>query len=155
MLPRKADASVEVVRVIRQVLLNESETVLLPVTDEDHPDERPRRQVVRSQSQEAVRAEIQKNIGLLLLQLETAHPVLAERKVDIPRLERLHSAALALTGRLATRTARKGKAKSTTRSLHGIVAEQRREWGTIYRLLRLAAQADPRIAELLAAARKR
>ena len=152
---REANAPVEVVRTISQILIDESERVLIPMAGEgDQPDEPPKRRSVRSQSQEAVRAEIQKDVGLLI-QLEAAHPALVERKVDLPRLEKLHLAAQTLTGKLATRVARKGEAKGTTRSLRGIVAEQRREWGMIYPLLRLAGQTDPRIAELLAATRKR
>lgn len=156
---REAGAPADVVRAVRQILIDESERTLIPTADEGKPSEGesaepPRRRSVRSRSQEAVRAEIQKDMGLLI-QLEAAHPALAERKVDLPRLEKVHNAARGLSGQLATRVARKGAAKGTTQSLRSIVAEQRREWGTIYRLLRLAAQADPRIAELLAATQKR
>ncbi|HEX2568563.1 MAG TPA: hypothetical protein VH877_03315 [Polyangia bacterium] len=161
---REANAPVDVVHGIRQVLLNESERVLLPVAGGSEPDEgkpeegesdepKPRRSV-RSQSKEAVRAEIQKDMGLLI-QLEAVHPALAERKVELQRLKDIHSLAQSLSGHLSTRTARKGAAKGTTRSLRSLVAEQRREWGTIYRLLALAGRADPRIAELLASTRKR
>jgi hypothetical protein len=150
----EAGAPVEVVRAVRQILANESERVLLPADGEAAPGESPRRRSVRSRSQEALRAEIQKDTGALI-QLEAAHEALAERKVDRPRLDELHRGALELTGQLAVRVTRKGKAKGTTQSLRGMVTEQRRVWGTIYRLLRLAGQADPRIKELLADTRKR
>jgi hypothetical protein len=171
----ESGAPVEVLRTVQQVLADESEKILLPIADEgapegapeapegapeapegapEAPEGRPPRRAVRSRSREAVRAEVQKDTGLLI-QLEAAHPALAERKVDLPRLEKLHSDAQALSGKLATRSARKGQAKGKTQTLRSTVAEQRRVWGTIYPLLELAGQADPGIAELLAATRKR
>ncbi|HEX2570642.1 MAG TPA: hypothetical protein VH877_13885 [Polyangia bacterium] len=170
---RDTGASVEVLRTVRQILIDESEKVLLPAPDEGAPTPKgapvpdqgapapegappktKRRRAVRSRSREAFRAEVQKDVGLLI-QLEAAHTALAERKVDLQRLKKLQSDAQALTGKLATRTERKGEAKGKTRTLRGTVTEQRRVWGTIYPLLELAGQADPRIAELLTSTRKR
>jgi hypothetical protein len=151
---REAGAPVEVLRAVSQILTNESEKTLPPVAGEDESGDPPPRRAKRLRSREAVRAEIQKDIGLLI-QLEAAHPVLAERKVDRPRLDHLYREAQALSGRLAVRIVRKGEAKSATQTLRGMVAAQRRVWGTIYPILRLAGLADPRIAELLADTHKR
>jgi len=159
---REAGAPVEVVQGLTKILVNEARVVLRPVEDEGEEEggsedggegegegKRPRRRAVRSQSQEAVRAEIQKDAGALL-QLTAAHPALAERQVDHERLETLYANAQGLSGRLATRVVRKAEAQGATKAVRNAAAAQRRIWGSSYGLLTLAAQDDVRIRQLLA-----
>jgi hypothetical protein len=168
---REASAPEEVLQALNKILANETRVVLRPVEDQgksEGGDEgksegqgggaedqgkppRPRRHAVRSQSQEAIRAEIQKDAGALL-QLTAAHPALAERQVTKARLEALYANAQSLSGRLATRVVRKAEALGATNAVRNAAAAQRRVWSASYGLLTLAAQDDIRIRQLLAAA---
>lgn len=166
---REAEAPVEVLEGLSKILANETRIVLRPIEDEGKgeggssepkseseggaenqaPVPRPRRRAVRSRSQEAIRAEIQKDAGALL-QLTAAHPALAERQVSKARLETLYASAQALSGRLATRVVRKAQSLGATKALRNAAAAQRRIWSSNYGLLTLAAQDDIRIRQLLA-----
>jgi hypothetical protein len=165
---REAAAPAEVVQGLDKILANETRVVLRPVEDqgkaeggdegksegqggEEGPGEaqRPRRRAVRSQSQEAIRAEIQKDVGALL-QLTAAHPALTERQVSKARLETLYANAQALSGRLATRVVRKAEVLGATKAMRNAATAQRRIWSASYALLARAAQDDVRIRQLLA-----
>ena len=170
---REAGAPIEVVQGLSKILANETRVVLRPVEDEgksegggeeksasesgaEKPVEapRPRRRAVRSKSQEAIRAEIQKDVGSLL-QLTAAHPTLAERQVSKTRLEALYANAQSLSGRLATRVVRKAQALGATQAVRTAAAAQRRIWSASYGLLTQAAQDDVRIRQLLADASRK
>jgi hypothetical protein len=105
----------------------------------------------RSQSQEAMRAEIEKDANELVA-LTEVHPALASRGVTVARLQALADAAKALSAQLGERTKKKGAAKGATTVEALAVTAQRHRWGGIYRLLRALAQKEPQVALLLRAA---
>lgn len=147
----EAEAPVEVVRPLEQIMVDESAIKLRWTEGEDGAMQR---RAVRSQSQEAVRAEIQKDAGALL-GLEAVHPALAERKVDQARLTKLYNDAQALAGQVSDRVVRKADGQGTTRAMRASVAAQRRIWGATFDILALAAEEDVRIRELLADSARR
>ena len=105
-------------------------------------------------SQEAVRAEIQKDMKSLM-ELKPVHKLLAARKVDMARLQSIHDAAQALTGHLGEKTVKKAGAKKATGDEHEAVAAQKARWASCYRILAATGREDIRVQQLLAeAARK-
>lgn len=142
---READAPVEEMRPVEQILSDDT-AVRIRITEEE--DGTIQRRAVRSRSREAIRAEIQKDAGALLA-LTAIHPALAERKVDQARLTQLHNNAQALSGQVAGKVVRKAEGLGATRSTRGAAAAQRRIWGSTYDILALAAEEDVRIRELL------
>lgn len=144
---RREDAPADVIVAVEQIVENE-----VPVRVITGPA--GKRRVRRSESQEAVRAEIQKDAAALA-GLEGAHAALARRKVDLTRLKKLETEAGALTGQLGERAARKGAAKAATQAEREAVRAQKQIWGAVYRLLAAVAADEPAIQHLLAeAARK-
>jgi hypothetical protein len=105
----------------------------------------------KSKSQEALRAEIQKDASALL-ELPVVLKPMAKRKVTVKRIEALRDAAAALAGKLAERTAAKGAGVGATKGVRDAVHEQKRVWSACYRILALVGQADERFRSLLAAA---
>jgi hypothetical protein len=148
---REAEAPTEAVGAVAQILNDETAVRQRLVEGEDGTIQR---QVVRSRTREAIRAEIQKDAGALLA-LTTIHPALAERKVDQTRLTQLYNDAQALSGQFAERVVRKAEGVSATWSTRGAAAAQRRIWGSTFDILALAAKDDVRIRELLADANPR
>lgn len=141
----KAGAAAEVLAEVDRILENEAQVV---VSTTAQPDGGKKRKTSRSESQEALRAEIAKDAGALLA-VDVALPVLEARKVSKERLEKLRADAEALSGKLAARTVKKGEQKAMTAARANTVAELAAAWGACYRLLALSAQKDARVAELL------
>ncbi len=108
------------------------------------------RRVVKSRSQENIRAEIYRDAEALLGFPEVAAP-LTNRKVDTARLTALRDAAVALSGRISDRVATKADIKAATLIEHEAVAAQSRRWPVVQRLL--ASVEDPRLRGLLRDAR--
>lgn len=100
-----------------------------------------------SKSQEAVRAEIEKD-AVALIGLEEAHALLAKRRVDLERLEKLQADAAALSGKVVARAAKKGEAAGATAAEHAAVAAQSHRWQHCFRALHDAALKNPAIAAL-------
>jgi len=107
----------------------------------------------RAQSQEALRAEIEKDAGALL-KLTEAHAHLAGRKLTIAQLTSLRDNAKALSGRMSERTTKKGAGKGATQAERDAVAVQSKRWNASYRLLAQVGRSDTRLAALLKDAAK-
>ncbi len=148
----KAGASIDVLRAVDQILVNEAEVAIRTTVEQDG---KKSKKAVKRASQEALRAEIAKDARALLA-LSAIHPVLAKRKVDAPRLGAMVATSESLSGKLAERASAKGAQKSATSAMHDAVSEQKLVWGACYRLLAALGNEDARVAQLLAeAARKR
>ena len=148
----EAKAPVEVVSAVERILVNEAEVSIKTVLGKDGKE---RKKAIKSESQEALRAEIAKD-ARALLDLGAAHAALGKRKVDSARLSQLITAAESLSGKLAGRATAKGAQKSATTALHAAVSEQKQVWSACYRLLASVGHEDPRVAHLLReAAQKR
>lgn len=130
-----------------QILADET-AVTVTLSDRDG---KRAREVRRSTSQEAIRAEIQKDAAALS-GLTAAHEALAARKVTLERLGQLRDAAAALSGQLATRVAKKAERKTATEAETAAVTRQLQVWSSTRRLLR--AIDDPRVDALLDAVRR-
>jgi hypothetical protein len=142
----RAKAPASLVAAIKKIIVNEAE-VTVDIAD-------GKRRVRRSQAQEALRAEIQKD-AMALVELKAAHTALGKRGLSVKRLGQLRDDAMALAGTLGERTAKKGAAKSATQAIKDAVAGQSERWQSAYRLLRSLAQKDERVRLLLTeAARK-
>lgn len=148
----KASYPVAVLSAVDRILLNEAETAIRTVVDEDG---KAKKKAVKRASQEALRAEIARD-GRALQHLSSIHSVLEKRKVDALRLGRLVTVAESLSGKLAERAAAKGAQKIATMATRDAVSEQKQVWGACYRLLTAVGSEDARVAQLLTeAARKR
>ncbi|MBI4612396.1 MAG: hypothetical protein HY720_02190 [Planctomycetes bacterium] len=140
-----AGADSDTVKSLDTILRNEAAVVIRTVTKEEG---KPARKAVPSQSQEAVRAEIAKDAGALE-ELKSAHAALAGRGVSLERIAKLRVAAEGLSGKLATRTAKKGARKDVTKAEHAAVTAQRERWGSCYGILAQAGAANSSIQKLL------
>lgn len=148
----EGQAPVEVIKTVDRILVNEAEVAITTIVGEGGAKKKV---ATRRASQEALRAEIARD-ARALLELQAIHPVLAQRKVDAPRLEKLLADAGELAGKLAERAAAKGDQKQATAAVREAVSAQKQVWGACYRLLAAVGQEDPRIGQLLAeGARKR
>lgn len=107
----------------------------------------------RSNSYEAIRAEIQKDASALRA-LKDAAAAFARRKVDDQRLAALEAGAEALSGLLGEKALKKGRAKAATVAEHAAVKAQSDVWAASYRLLAALGRADPAVALLLKDAAK-
>ncbi len=114
----------------------------------DDVDGQKKRTTRRQVSQEAVRAEIERDATALLAFADLA-PRLDARRCPRSRLERLQADAKALAGKLADRVSKKGAVQSVTDQEQAAVSAQRARWGASYRLLAALAQRDTRVAQLL------
>lgn len=141
----QASAPQDILTALDRILVNEAQVVVQTVAQ---PDGTKKRKVSRSESQEALRAEIARD-ARALLDLGEAQKALARRKVGKARLEKLLDAAQALSGKLASRTTKKGDGKAKTAAKDDAVAEQSAAWSACYRLLALAGQQDARVSALL------
>lgn len=106
------------------------------------------KKATRTQSFEAIRAEIQKDAGALRA-LKEAAAAFERRKVNDERLAALEKAAAALSGKLGEKVTKKGAAKAATAAEHAAVAAQKQAWASSYRLLADLGRADARVALLL------
>lgn len=138
-------ADPKLVSKVEHILVNEAELSVKTVQDEAGNKKRSTR---RSVSQEAVRAEIEKDAGELAGFAEI-QPALATRGVSQERVQNLQKAAAGLTALLAERTAKKGGAKTSTDEERAAVERQSLLWGTRYRLFAALAAESPSVAALL------
>ena len=141
----RAHASAEALKEMDRILKDEAALTVQTVT---LPDGKKSRSARRSRAQEAVRAEIARDAGALLA-LRAATAPLAARGVPAGRLQRLKTAAEALSGRLGERTSKKGAAKGATKAEKEAVAAQSAVWSAHYRILAQAAEANEMIRSLL------
>lgn len=144
-------APAEVVQSLDTILVNEAAVVIRPVPSaagEDEGGKKPRRRGVRSNSQEAIRAEIQRDAAALI-ELKGAHAALARRKVTLPRLKKLRDDTQSLADQLGARTTHLGAAKAATATLRDSVRAQKQAWSAAYRILYAVGHDDQRIRQLL------
>jgi len=139
----------EVLKPIDAIIANET---AVHIKTKKGEGDRAIRKAMKSASQEAVRAEIEKDATALLANGDVAGPLLA-RGVDAGRLKRLEQDAQALSGKLAARTAKRGQRRAATAAEHASVTQQRRKWGAIYRIL--TAVHDEQVEALLKEAARR
>ena len=144
----KAKAPVEVLSAVDKILVNEAEVSITTVSDKDG---KAKKRVVKSVSQEALRAEIARD-ARALLGLASIHNALLKRKVDGPRLAQLITVAESLSGKLASRATAKGAQKAATTALHDAVTEQKQVWAACYRILSATGRDNARVAQLLSEA---
>jgi hypothetical protein len=158
---QRAGATEKTLSALDRILENEAQVTLspapVPAADaKATPGGTTRgRKARRSQSQEAIRAEIARDAAGLL-SIKEAHAGLSKRGVSVKRLGALAEAAAALSASLAGRAETRGQGEAATASLSEIVTQQRLAWGACYRLLTAVASQDDRVRLLLteAAARK-
>ena len=147
-----AGAAPELIAQVQQILVNEAEVTVVSVPVADAADKaggaKPKKRVVKRVTQEAMRAEINRD-ACALLGLKPAQKALAARKVSVKRLEALRDASAALSGKLSDRATKKGAAQAATTELRDAVTRQRRAWSACYRLLAMAGRADARVQMLL------
>lgn len=148
---QNANADAEVLHALDRVMKNDAQVIVRMVTDSKG---RTARRAAPARTQEAVRAEIQKDAAALL-ELSAAHPALEKRKVDCARLKALLDGAIALSGHLAERSSRKGTVLATTREEHAAVVAQKQRWEAVYRLLSSLSRKDDRVRQLLSDGRRR
>lgn len=142
----------ELLSAVDQILRNETQVHIVSTPSAD--DTAAARKAKKALSQEAVRAEIQKDAAALVA-LEAAHAALAKRLVDKARLMKLAEEAAALSGHLAERAERKGAAKLASAAEREAVKAQKEHWGAIYRILAAVGRADARVGVLLGEAKRR
>jgi hypothetical protein len=135
----------ELVSAIDRILVNEAQVIVRTVEKEDG---KKARQATRSTSQEALRTEIAKDAAALIA-LTAVHAALAERRVDLARLDKLKSDADALAGKLAVRATKKGASKAATGLRADAAKGQSAKWSACYRILAMVGQEDQRVATLL------
>jgi hypothetical protein len=138
-------ADPKLVNKVEHILVNEAELSVKTARDEAGNKKRTTR---RSASQEAIRAEIEKDAGELAGFVDI-HPALAARGVSEERVNNLRKAAADRTAMLADRVAKKGGAKTSTEDERAAVEKQALRWGTAYRLLAALAAENPSVAALL------
>ena len=144
---QRAGVSAEMVTQLQAILKNE---VPVTIREVEIAGEK-KKKAARSQSNEAMRAEIEKDASALV-GLTAAHAALAARGVKLPRLRALATAAKQLSGKLSDRAVKKGTAKAATADEHKAVAAQRAVWGATYRVLRKAAENSESLRNLLSEA---
>ncbi|MDP3503751.1 MAG: hypothetical protein Q8S33_25670 [Myxococcales bacterium] len=127
-------------------------TAAVTVEINEQPDGKKTRTRSKALSQEAIRAEIQRDAEALLA-LAAVQAALAERRVDRPRLERLRDGAGGLSGKLGDRAAKKGASKDATERERVAAASQRDLWGGVYGILAALGRQDARVSVLLKDAR--
>lgn len=142
----RAGADAALLSALEQVLMDET---AVTVTLSERDSKRVR-EVKRTESQEAIRAEILKDAEALLASTG-AHEALAHRKVTVERLTALRDGARDLSGQLATRVAKKAERKSATSAEAEAVERQRALWTATQRLLKQVD--DPRVDALLRSTR--
>jgi hypothetical protein len=134
-----------VIQRLDDIIRNEAQVT---VTIEEAVDGGKSRKVRRKASQEALRAEIEKDAVALAGFTEIAGR-LTERRCDPQRLERLRRSAQELSGQLGNRVVKKGAQKAITSQEQEMVAAQRQKWGGVYRLLAALGRQDERVMQLL------
>ena len=144
----ESKASPALVSEVEKIMVNEAEVFFKVRTDDKGAQKRV---AVKRTTQEAVRAEIGKDARALLA-LAAVHPMLAERKWDKARLDKLAADADAMAGKLAERAYHKGSSKEATAAMRDAVAAQKKVWGGCYRLLAALARTSPQVAQLLSEA---
>lgn len=127
-------------------------TAAVTVDIQEQPDGKKSRKTSKALSQEAIRAEIQRDAEALM-GFSAVQQSLAARKVDAGRLQALRDNARALGGKLGDRSAKKGAAKDATAREQEATATQRELWGAVYGILSGLGRADARVAMLLKDAR--
>lgn len=127
-------------------------TAAVTVEIHEQPDGKKSRTNSKALSQEAIRAEIQRDTEALLA-FTGVQQSLSARKVDTTRLQSLRDNAKALSGKLGERTSKKGAAKDATAREQEAAATQRDLWGSVYGILSALGRADARVAMLLKDAR--
>lgn len=141
----RGGARPELVASIDQIIKNEVPVRIVPTKTVNGTASK---KAVRSQSYEAIRAEIQKDAGAFRA-LKEAAAAFERRKVNDERLAALEKAAAALSGKLGEKVTKKGAAKAATAAEHAAVKEQRAIWSASYRLLAQLGRSDARVALLL------
>jgi hypothetical protein len=111
-----------------------------------------KRRVSRSASQEAVRAEIERDLTAVK-GFSAIAAALTARTWTAQRIQALLTKTSSLSGKLGDRVAKKGASKAATTSERQAVARQSDTWASTYGLLVAAGRADARIAALLRDAR--
>lgn len=153
----EAGADGTLIATLKKILVNEAEVRIRQIVQEegakpegDKDKAKAKKAAIKSRSQEALRAEIQKD-AQALIDLKAAHKPLAERGVPLPRLKSLHDDSQNLKGHLADRVVKKADSKALTGDERAAVTAQKAKWGAIYRILAATGRDDARVAALLAA----
>ena len=125
-------ADPSIIAAVEQVLENETPVHVKVVKGED---DKSIRSAMKRQSQEAIRAEIQKD-ATALLELTALTDRLAARGVTNERLTALRDSAIALIGQVDKSILSKAQRKEATAAESGAVRAQRQVWGGVYDILR-------------------
>jgi hypothetical protein len=149
---KREKASAATIVAVEQILENEV-PVRIAATEADPSSATKPKKAKKSASQEAIRAEIEKD-ATSLIAFKELHPVLAKRTVSLSRLATMKKSASALAGKLGARTVGKAEAKLATAAEHQAVRDQKELWSSTYRLLAQVGRVDARVQALLAEAAK-
>jgi len=144
----RENASNEEIKRLEAIIANEAQVAIRSVEKDGAKKKR-----VRVQSQEAMRAEIERD-SKALLEFEAIRDRLAARKVTTERLQALLSRAAALSGKVSDRVGKKNAAKNTTKAERDAVARQTKRWSVCGRTFRALAEVDGTVRDLLKAANK-
>lgn len=141
----EAQAPESVIKKIDDVIENRAQVSERVATLEDGTTLKLRKP---SEAQEAVRAEIVRDMQLLMT-LTEIHPALANRQVTVERMQRLHDRAQAIAEKLATRAELAGTTTDRKKAEAEAVRMQSVRWSASYGTLQLAARRSAAIAKLL------
>lgn len=141
----EAGAPAELIKQIDTILADQAQVSVYTAVLADGARTRSQKP---SKAQEATRAEIERDLQLMI-ELTELHPALAARNVTVEGLTALRDRAKALAGKLATRAERKGGAKGATKAEREAAKQQSIRWSASYGTLAAAAAEHPGIAQLL------
>ncbi len=129
---QRENADPSTIAAVEQILENETPVHVKVVKGED---DKSIRGAMKRQSQEAIRAEIQKDASALL-DLAPLADRLTARGVTAERLTALRDSAIALTGQVDESILSKARRKEATATENAAVRAQRQVWGGVYDILR-------------------
>jgi len=134
-------ASDEVIARLVKIIKNE-----IPVVQRTGED--GKKVMVRSESQENWRAEIEKD-ATAVIEFNEIHPQLEERQVKLESIKKMKKDAAGLSGKLAERAVKKGAAKTATKEERDAVKAQKARWAAVWRILEAVSRTEPGLAEML------
>ena len=150
---RRADPDDPNVSRLEDIIANRASLTVSEVSDLAEGSTGPKRRATRSTSQEAVRAEIERDLTAVK-GFSAIGASLTARTWTAQRIQTLLTKTSSLSGKLGDRVAKKGAVQAATTSERQAVARQNDSWGSAYGLLAAAARTDARIAALLRDARR-
>jgi hypothetical protein len=142
---KRANADKALLQRLADIIANHAETGIAEITLADGTKQKKAKKKL---SQEAVRAEIERDAAALLAFPEIS-AALDARRVPRARLEKLRDDAMALGDKLGDRVAKKGASKAATKDIRAAVKAQSEAWGAAYTLLAMLGRENEQVRALL------